>query len=216
MESPGRGVEGIVRGQRLLLSNHRAVHETGLCSSALEAELSKHEQQGRTLTLLADDKRVLAFFAVVLQGVLGGLRVVLFKDLIGIFHAALAQMFSGRTMPLKAAPDVATTPALVMPDQNGQLRMLAAETGGTPLGPEAMAWKANVEPGVYNVIVQYAASKAPPAVRLDVSDGAAAYLPASRRSWVARTSRAMTIFGGWDWTRSTSWPAASTGHPMSA
>ncbi len=36
---------------------------------------------------------VLAFFAVALQGVLGGLRVVLFKDEIGIFHAALAQLF---------------------------------------------------------------------------------------------------------------------------
>lgn len=36
---------------------------------------------------------VIAFFAVVLQGVLGGLRVVLFKDQIGIFHAALAQLF---------------------------------------------------------------------------------------------------------------------------
>ena len=36
---------------------------------------------------------VLAFFAVVLQGVLGGLRVVLFKDEIGIFHATLAQLF---------------------------------------------------------------------------------------------------------------------------
>ena len=34
-----------------------------------------------------------AFLAVVLQGVLGGLRVVLFKDQIGIFHAALAQLF---------------------------------------------------------------------------------------------------------------------------
>ena len=34
-----------------------------------------------------------AFFAVVLQGVLGGLRVVLYKDQIGIFHAALAQSF---------------------------------------------------------------------------------------------------------------------------
>ena len=31
--------------------------------------------------------------AVVLQGVLGGLRVVLFKDAIGIFHATLAQLF---------------------------------------------------------------------------------------------------------------------------
>jgi heme a synthase len=36
---------------------------------------------------------VIAWFAVVLQGVLGGLRVVLYKDEIGIFHAALAQAF---------------------------------------------------------------------------------------------------------------------------
>jgi cytochrome c oxidase assembly protein subunit 15 len=36
---------------------------------------------------------VLAVFLVVLQGVLGGLRVVLLKDEIGIFHAALAQSF---------------------------------------------------------------------------------------------------------------------------
>ena len=35
----------------------------------------------------------IAFFTVVLQGVLGGLRVVLFADQIGIFHAALAQLF---------------------------------------------------------------------------------------------------------------------------
>jgi len=34
-----------------------------------------------------------AFGAVVLQGVLGGLRVILFRDAIGIFHAALAQLF---------------------------------------------------------------------------------------------------------------------------
>jgi len=36
---------------------------------------------------------VAAFCAVVLQGVLGGLRVTLLKDEIGIFHAALAQSF---------------------------------------------------------------------------------------------------------------------------
>ena len=36
---------------------------------------------------------LVAFVAVVLQGVLGGLRVVLFKDAIGIFHATLAQLF---------------------------------------------------------------------------------------------------------------------------
>ena len=36
---------------------------------------------------------LVAFGAVVLQGILGGLRVVLFKDQIGIFHATLAQLF---------------------------------------------------------------------------------------------------------------------------
>ena len=36
---------------------------------------------------------VAAFFAVVLQGILGGLRVTLYKDEIGIVHAALAQSF---------------------------------------------------------------------------------------------------------------------------
>ena len=36
---------------------------------------------------------VVAFLAVVIQGVLGGLRVVLFKDEIGVFHATLAQLF---------------------------------------------------------------------------------------------------------------------------
>ncbi|MDO8774463.1 MAG: heavy metal translocating P-type ATPase [Burkholderiaceae bacterium] len=61
---PGRGVEGIVNGQRLVLGNHRLIHERGLCGSDLEAELAKHEQQGRTLSLLADEGRVIAFFAV--------------------------------------------------------------------------------------------------------------------------------------------------------
>ena len=36
---------------------------------------------------------VAALASVVLQGVLGGLRVTLFKDEIGIFHATLAQLF---------------------------------------------------------------------------------------------------------------------------
>jgi cytochrome c oxidase assembly protein subunit 15 len=38
---------------------------------------------------------LVAVFAVVLQGVLGGLRVTQLKDELGIFHAALAQLFFG-------------------------------------------------------------------------------------------------------------------------
>ncbi|ROZ78250.1 cation-translocating P-type ATPase [Ramlibacter sp. WS9] len=61
---PGRGVTGVVNGKSLLLGNHRAVHERGLCGPEVEAELSKHEQEGRTVTLLAQDDQVLAIFAV--------------------------------------------------------------------------------------------------------------------------------------------------------
>jgi cytochrome c oxidase assembly protein subunit 15 len=41
-----------------------------------------------------------AFVAVVVQGILGGLRVVLFKNEIGIFHATLAQLFFALTCAL--------------------------------------------------------------------------------------------------------------------
>lgn len=61
---PGRGVSGAVNGQTLVLGNHRSIHERGLCTPELEAALAVHEQQGRTITLLADETRVLALFAV--------------------------------------------------------------------------------------------------------------------------------------------------------
>ena len=61
---PGRGVEGVVNGVRLVLGNHRLIHEQGLCTPELEAELAIHEKQGRTVTLLADDSHVMALFAV--------------------------------------------------------------------------------------------------------------------------------------------------------
>src|SRR3954466_13695581 len=44
-----------------------------------------------------------ALGAVVLQGVLGGLRVTLLKDEIGIFHAALAQAFFGMLIVITLA-----------------------------------------------------------------------------------------------------------------
>ena len=60
----GRGVQGLVDGRSLVLGNHRLIEERGQCDAALEALLRTHEEQGRTLTLLADDSGVLALFAV--------------------------------------------------------------------------------------------------------------------------------------------------------
>jgi Cd2+/Zn2+-exporting ATPase len=61
---PGRGVQGEVDGQTLLLGNHRLMHERGFCGPELEAELAPHEAQGRTVTLLADGSGALAIYAV--------------------------------------------------------------------------------------------------------------------------------------------------------
>jgi len=60
----GRGTSGRINEQAFSLGNHRLMQETGRSDAALEAALLKHEQQGRTVTLLADEKRVLAIFAV--------------------------------------------------------------------------------------------------------------------------------------------------------
>ena len=64
MALPGRGVSATVNGTPFVLANHRLVHERGLCKPELEEELKGHERQGRTVTLLADEKRVLGLFCV--------------------------------------------------------------------------------------------------------------------------------------------------------
>ena len=60
----GRGVRGRIGGHALALGNHRWMHEQGRCTPAVEAAMQAHEAQGRTVSLLADDHRVLALFAV--------------------------------------------------------------------------------------------------------------------------------------------------------
>jgi cytochrome c oxidase assembly protein subunit 15 len=62
---------------------------TGVVVLAVGFFWPRSEPQPRWLRRLA----LLALGLVILQGVLGGLRVTLFRDDIGIFHAALAQLF---------------------------------------------------------------------------------------------------------------------------
>ncbi len=61
---PGRGMRGAVNGQTLTLGNHRLIEEMKVCNPELEARLFEQERQGRTVTMLASNERVLAFFAV--------------------------------------------------------------------------------------------------------------------------------------------------------
>ncbi|MGB6242787.1 MAG: heavy metal translocating P-type ATPase [Castellaniella sp.] len=60
----GRGTHGRIDGVDYVLGNHRLIHEQGLCSAALEAQLEALEQTGKTVVLLADEQRVLSLYAV--------------------------------------------------------------------------------------------------------------------------------------------------------
>ena len=60
----GRGVQGTIGGVTYTLGNHRWLHERGLCSAELEAQMQVHEAKGRTLSVLANDCGALALFAV--------------------------------------------------------------------------------------------------------------------------------------------------------
>jgi cytochrome c oxidase assembly protein subunit 15 len=78
-------------GGILFEHTHRLIASTvGLLTVALGAWLWRAEPR-RSVRLLG----VAAVGAVVLQGVLGGLRVTMLKDEIGIFHACLAHAFLG-------------------------------------------------------------------------------------------------------------------------
>ena len=60
----GRGVSGVVGGISYQLGNHRLIHELGVCSPELEAQLGQLEEEGKTVILLTDGQRVLVLFAV--------------------------------------------------------------------------------------------------------------------------------------------------------
>ncbi|MDN4587136.1 copper-translocating P-type ATPase [Xenophilus aerolatus] len=80
----GRGVEGRVDGRTLVLGNHRLIEERGLCTPELEAALAAHEQQGRTVTLLADEHVVLGLFAVADTVKPGSLQAVAALKALGV------------------------------------------------------------------------------------------------------------------------------------
>lgn len=60
----GKGVRGTQNGQEYFLGNYRWMQERGLETPELLACMHTHEQQGRSVTLLANRNTVLALFAV--------------------------------------------------------------------------------------------------------------------------------------------------------
>jgi Cd2+/Zn2+-exporting ATPase len=61
---PGRGLVGIIDGQRYFLGNHRFAEENNVCDTQVESILHQLEQQGKTTIVLGTKHEVLAIFAV--------------------------------------------------------------------------------------------------------------------------------------------------------
>lgn len=61
---PGRGLVGIIDGQRYFLGNHRFAEENNVCNTQVESILHQLEQQGKTTIVLGTQHEVLAIFAV--------------------------------------------------------------------------------------------------------------------------------------------------------
>lgn len=61
---PGRGVEGRIASSLYRLGNHRLIEELGFSSAQVAAVLDTYEREGKTVVYLADEAKVLAFFAV--------------------------------------------------------------------------------------------------------------------------------------------------------
>ncbi|MBP6951541.1 MAG: cadmium-translocating P-type ATPase [Alphaproteobacteria bacterium] len=61
---PGRGLVGVINGQRYFLGNHRFAEEKNVCGSQIESVLHQLEQQGKTTLVLGTQDEVLAILAV--------------------------------------------------------------------------------------------------------------------------------------------------------
>src|SRR5256886_14622910 len=87
-------------GGVLFEHTHRLIASTvGVLTIVLAVWLWRTEDRQRIKTL-----GLVAVAAVILQGILGGLRVTMLKDEIGIFHACLAQAFLGLIVLIAIMP----------------------------------------------------------------------------------------------------------------
>lgn len=60
----GRGVKGTIDGATYYLGNHRLIHELGICSPALEAQLEGFEKDGKTAVLVSSATAPMMILAV--------------------------------------------------------------------------------------------------------------------------------------------------------
>lgn len=61
---PGRGVKGLINRELYYVGNHQLAEDNNVCSLAIEQELKRLEEEGKTTVILSNSSTVLAIFAV--------------------------------------------------------------------------------------------------------------------------------------------------------
>jgi len=129
---PGRGVQGVVGGQTYVLGNHRLIEERGQCGAELEALLRTHENQGRTVTLLANAGGVLASFAVADTIKESSRHAVAELKALGVVSVMLSGDNSATAKTIATAAGIDDAQGNLLPeDKLGEIRKLRQRFGAT-------------------------------------------------------------------------------------
>jgi Cd2+/Zn2+-exporting ATPase len=124
---PGRGVQAVLDGQIYVLANHRWIEERSQCSAELESRLLRHETAGRTVTLLADKKGVLAGCAVADTIKPSSIEAVTELQLLGIRPVMLTGDNEATGKTVASAAGISTVQANLLPeDKQKAIAALAA------------------------------------------------------------------------------------------
>ncbi|MEX2242935.1 MAG: heavy metal translocating P-type ATPase [Fimbriimonadaceae bacterium] len=61
---PGLGASALVEGETYRIGNHRWIHDSGYCSTELEAKLARYEAQGKTTSVIVRNSTPVAVLAI--------------------------------------------------------------------------------------------------------------------------------------------------------
>ncbi len=126
----GRGSQGDVAGQRLYLGNERLLLELGLATPELQAQLQALEAQGMSLSLLATDRRALAYFAVADRIKDSSRQAVAELHQLGIATIMLTGDNSATAQAIAAQAGIADARGQLLPeDKLAAIQTLQAEHG---------------------------------------------------------------------------------------
>ncbi|MBM4167618.1 MAG: heavy metal translocating P-type ATPase [Ignavibacteria bacterium] len=127
----GRGIEGFVDGKKYILGNHLLIEELGLFTPPVEAIFDQLERDGKTVTALATDERIVGIIALIDPPRDESARTVQELRQLGVRSIAMVTGDNkGTARAIAATLDIEDTRAELLPHQKLEaIRQLRKEHG---------------------------------------------------------------------------------------